>query len=277
MNHDEGFFNGINDTQLYYQVWKPSGEFKGVLLIIHGYGEHSGRYMNVVNTVIPEGYAVFAMDHRGHGKSEGRRVYVDRFTDYLEDIEIFEKLVRSKAKEVPFHMLGHSMGSLIANHYIATIADQQSFQSLILSGSGASPGPGINTIKRYLGKIFSSILPKLSLSAGLDPNGLCNDKKVVEDYINDPLVQTNITTRLANEMMNCLFAMGAKASKLSVPTLVVVGSEDETFRGWQPLFDAIASDDKDFKIYEGLKHEIFNEIEKEIPLNDLLAWINSHN
>jgi alpha-beta hydrolase superfamily lysophospholipase len=192
MEHDEGFFEGIDDTQLYFQCWKPDGVVKGVLIVIHGYGEHSGRYLNIVNTLIPEGYAVYALDHRGHGKSEGRRCYVDRFTDYLEDVEIFEKLVRGKEKDLPFHMLGHSMGSLIANHYIATMADQQLYRSLILSGTGASPGAGINTVKRYLGKIFSSILPKLSLSAGLDPNTMSHDQKVVEDYVNDPLVQTNI-------------------------------------------------------------------------------------
>ena len=102
MKHEDGFFEGIYNTKLYYQKWSPETP-KGVILIAHGLGEHSGRYMNVVDALIPEGYAIYALDLRGHGKSEGRRVHVNRFSDYIEDFSIFDKLAREENPDLPFH------------------------------------------------------------------------------------------------------------------------------------------------------------------------------
>ncbi|MCP4755854.1 MAG: alpha/beta hydrolase [Proteobacteria bacterium] len=277
MENTENHFDGINDTKIYYQTWTPDSP-KGLLIIIHGYGEHSGRYMNVVNTLVPEGYTVWALDHRGHGKSEGQRCYVNRFTDFLEDVATFEKIARDAHSELPVHVLGHSMGSIIANHYVSS-RTAQNYQSFTLSGTGAAPGPAINTVTLLLSKILSAILPKMSIPSGLDPNFISYDKKVVEEYVNDPLVENKIAPRLANEMMAYLQKMVPAASKLKIPTLMQIGSEDESFHpdSWDALFEAIAVEDKVFKKYEGYRHEVYNEIKKEVPLNDLKDWINKHN
>lgn len=279
MKHKEADFAGIYDTKIYYQTWSPDDAPKGVVLVIHGYGEHSGRYMNVVNTLVPEGYTVWALDHRGHGKSGGRRCHVNRFSDFYSDVKMIEDLARKEYPDLPFHLVGHSMGSIISNHYMATQADQSKYSSLTLSGTGAAPGPAINTVTQLMSKIFSVLLPKMSIPSGLDPQFISHDAKVVEDYITDPLVETKITPRLGNELMKHVSKMTDVAPNLSVPTLMQLGSEDDAFHpdSWDDLYNSIASKDKEFKKYEGYRHEVYNEVKKEVPLGDLKDWINKYN
>ncbi len=277
MENRESQFDGINDTKIYYQTWTPESP-KGLVIIIHGYGEHSGRYMNVVNTLVPEDYTVWALDHRGHGKSGGKRCHVNRFTDFIEDAAIFEAIARETHPELPVHIIGHSMGSIIANHYVSSRAEQN-YRSLTLSGTGAATGPAISGVTKAISKILSAILPGLSIPSGLDPAFISFDEAVVEAYINDPLVENKITTRLANELMSYLPMMIPAVSKLQTPTMMQIGSEDESFHpdSWQALYEAIGLEDKLFKLYEGYRHEVYNEIKKEVPLNDLKEWINGHN
>jgi len=277
MKNIESEFNGFNDTKIFYQSWTPDSP-KGLVIVIHGYGEHSGRYMNVVNTLVPEGYTVWALDHRGHGRSGGKRCHVNRFTDFLEDVAIFEEIARKAHPDLPVHVVGHSMGSLIANHYVSS-REKQDYRSLTLSGTGAASGPAISGAVKVVSKILSSILPGLSIPSGLDPNFTSSDKAYVETYINDPLVENKITARLGNEMMSCLPKMIPAAARLGIPTMMQVGSEDEAFHpdSWDALFNAIGVEDKQFKKYEGFLHEVYNEVKKEIPLGDLKDWINGHN
>lgn len=277
MAHKESRFDGISNTKLYYQAWSPENP-KGLVIIIHGYGEHSGRYTNVVDTLVPEGYTIWALDHRGHGKSGGKRCHVNRFTDFLEDIAIFEAIARDEYPELPVHVIGHSMGSIIANHYVSS-REKQDYRSLTLSGTGAAAGPAISGVTKAISAILSAVVPGLSIPSGLDPEFISFDKAVVDAYIKDPLVENRITTRLGAELMRHLPLMIPAAQKLSTPTMMQIGSEDESFHpdSWQQLFEAIAVEDKQFKLYDGYRHEVYNEIRKEVPLGDLKAWINDHN
>ncbi|MDP6950843.1 MAG: alpha/beta hydrolase [Arenicellales bacterium] len=277
MQHQEGRFQGINKTPLYFQSWTALNP-KGLVIVIHGYGEHSGRYQNVVDTLVPEGYAVWALDHRGHGKSEGKRCYVDRFTDFLKDLEIFEKKAREAHRELPVHLIGHSMGSLVANHYVAS-RQKQDYRSLTLSGTGAAPGPAIPGAVILLSRLLSAVVPKLSLPSGVDPAFISHDRQVVDAYVSDPLVENKVTARLASEMMRSLPGMITAAQRLKIPTMMQIGEEDESFHpdSWDRLFSAIAVDDKVFKKYPGCRHEVYNEIKNAVPLNDLRDWINQHN
>ena len=114
MEHREGSFRGCRNLSLYYQCWLPDEEVKCVLLVVHGITEHSGRYTNLAEYFVPRGYAVYCLDHQGHGQSEGVRGYVDRFGHYISDLKTFSQIVQSRHNESKIFMVGHSMGGLIA-------------------------------------------------------------------------------------------------------------------------------------------------------------------
>ena len=146
---------------------------------------------------------VWALDHRGHGRSEGRRCYVNRFTDFLKDLEISEGTAREMHPESPIHVIGHSMGSLIANQYVAS-RRKQNYRSLALSRTGAAPGPASPGAVILFARLLSAVTPKLSLPSGIDPAFISHDPQVVDAYVNDPVVENKVTTRLACEMIRAL-------------------------------------------------------------------------
>ncbi|MDH5647756.1 MAG: lysophospholipase, partial [Candidatus Heimdallarchaeota archaeon] len=182
--------------------------------------------------------------------------------------------------DLPFHLLGHSMGSIIANNYMKMYADQSKFKSIILSGTGSAPGPDINGVTLFMSKIFSFIFPKLILPSNLDPNFISYDDEVVNAYKSDPLVKYDkISARLGAEMFKFLGKMREAANGISIPVLIQFGSEDQAFHPDSriPLKEAFSSKSVDFKMYEGFRHEVYNELKKEQPLGDLKDWINKHN
>ncbi len=139
MKHQEGVFMGVRKAALYYQGWLPEGEIRAVLLVVHGLAEHSGRYMNLVNRFVPLGYAVYGIDHIGHGRSEGLRLFVDRFVDYTEPLATYADMVRCWQPDRPIFLVGHSMGGLIGAFHL--IAHQEKLAGAVLSGP-AVKAPG---------------------------------------------------------------------------------------------------------------------------------------
>ena len=273
MRHQEGFYKGVRDMRIYFQNWLPEGEPKAILLIVHGLAEHSGRYMNLVNRFIPLGYAVHGFDHPGHGKSDGTRVYVERFEDYIDTIKIYFDRVRP-AK--PVFVVGHSMGGLIAALYL--LDHQREMTGAVLSGPAVKVPHKITPTTVLVGKIFSALMPRFGL-LGLDAEGVCRDPAVVQAYINDPLVHSGkITARLAAEMLKAMQHISAQASKITLPIMIVQGSADRLVdpAGARMLYDTVGSADKEIKIYEGFYHEVFNEPERERVLHDVERWIEVH-
>jgi acylglycerol lipase len=134
MPHIEGNYKGQKNLMLYYQGWLPEQSPKAILLIVHGLGEHSGRYKNVVEYFVPKGYAVYSFDQRGHGRSEGARCYVDRFPDYITDLHTFVTMVRDFHPGTKLFLVGHSIGGTIATAYATQYQD--GLAGLVLSGAG---------------------------------------------------------------------------------------------------------------------------------------------
>ena len=118
MKHSEGKFKGAGSLELYYQCWQPDGQPRAVVVIVHGIGEHSGRYMNVVNQLVPHGYAVYSFDNRGHGRSPGQRGYLNAWAEFREDVRAFLKKVREQEPGRSVFLMGHSLGSLIVGDYV---------------------------------------------------------------------------------------------------------------------------------------------------------------
>lgn len=278
MNHEKGRFNGVGGLELFYQAWIPDNP-KAIVQIVHGFGEHSGRYLYVVTKLIPLGYAIYANDLRGHGKSGGIRTHVDKFDQYVDDAKIFHDLIRAQHPNLPIFLLGHSMGSFIAPHFVKKF--EHLLKGLILSGTGSFPS-GIITndiLKRVRGlmRFISKFLPPLRISLPL-ANRLSNDPEVGKAYAKDPLIIKTITLQLAMEMIYPIFAIKNFIGKFKLPLLIQGGSKDFIVFGVKLLESRLTMEDRTVRIYQGLRHEIYNELEKdrEVVLNDLANWLDQH-
>ncbi len=276
MKHFESEYEGIEGLKIYYQYWFPDKP-KAILQIVHGFAEHSGRYMNVVNEVIPLGYAVYANDHRGHGRSEGVRNYVDTFDQYVEDEKKLYDIINGQHPNLPIFMLGHSMGSVIALYF--TRKYENFLKGLILSGAGTDLGGGGTALLKVVTK-FSEENPKMEIPPNLNAGFLSHDPAVVKAYQADPLVYAEkITARLAFELFNSVKNLETFIKELQISLLVQCGSEDKLIIGSENLDNFFIMEDKTINIYEGLYHEVYNELEQDRKkvLTDLSNWLESHN
>ena len=266
--------NGLN---IFYRQYKADPE-KARMVIAHGLGEHSGRYLNVVNRLVPKGITIFAPDFRGHGKSDGKRGHVLSFGDYLEDLDsMFKVAVKEKKPGMKCFLLGHSMGGLIAINY--AISRQETIDGLIISSPSLGVAVKVPAVKAVLGKAMSSLWPGLSLNNELDASKISHDEKVVAAYRNDPLVHDRVTARWFTEFLSAMENANNQVSKIKVPFLMQIAGDDHLVNAAasKAFFEKLPSKDKTLHVYDGLYHEIFNEKEEErkLALDDLENWIGS--
>lgn len=276
MSAMEGSFRGVRGTSIFYQAWLPEGDAKAVVLVVHGLGEHSGRYGNVVEALVPRGYAVYALDHIGHGKSGGEREVIERFEDFTDTLTTYLGMVKAWQPGKPVFLMGHSMGGLIACAYL--LDHQAEFRGAVISAPAIKVGAAVSGATIVMGKVLSAIAPKMGVLA-LDPTGISRDPAVVDAYVSDPLVYHGKTpARLAAEMLKAMQRVTAEIGTLTVPFIAVQGSEDRLVDpgGAQMLFDGASSKDKTLKVYEGFFHEVFNEPERATVLADVAAWLDAH-
>ncbi len=268
MKHSEANFKGLKDFNLYFQRWLPDGPARAVVLIAHGYAEHSGRYMNVVNVLVPAGYGVYALDHRGHGRSDGARVEVDSFDDYLVDLKTFFDLVREENAQSKIFLLGHSMGAGIALGYV--LRHQAELAGLVLSGGGITPSDPARAAA-----VAAAIPPRTGDLA----SSLSRDPKVIEDYRNDPLVYTGPRpTRGGAANSGTRNQIPDRVGEIKLPVLIMAGGASPLGDGprSKALHEDIGSRDKTLKVYPALMHEIFNEPEHPVVVAELRAWLDAH-
>jgi acylglycerol lipase len=274
MQHREGFFKGVRDTDICHRCWLPEGEPRAVLLIVHGLAEHCGRYTNVIDRFVPLGYAVYGVDHIGHGKSHGTRVFVERFGDFTDVLETYVGMIRDSQRDKPIFMVGHSLGALIGAVFL--LDHQNGLAGAVLSGPLVKVPDNISPMTVLLSRILSVVMPRLRV-AGVDPKGISRDPAVVDAYVSDPLVFTGKTTaRLGCELLKAMRRVSAEAARITIPVLVLQGSEDRLVPpdGAEMLHRAVGSTDKTLKVYEGLYHEIYNEPEHAAVLGDVEAWLH---
>ncbi len=276
MKHREDSFKNHRKEDIFYQYWLPEGVMKAVLLIVHGLAEHSGRYMNVVNHFVPRGYAVYAYDHPGHGRSFGLRCHIDGFNDFLTTLEYFSSLVRRRHPGVPVFIIGHSMGGAVSAAYLTT--NQDEFSGAILSGPAVKVSNKLPKFMLLMGKVQSALMPRSGLWQ-LEADGISRDPDVVKAYESDPLVYSGkITARLAAELFSAIRRTNDIADKITLPMLIVQGGLDRLVdpAGAKLFHQKIGSTDKTLKVYDGLYHEVFNEPERGKVLKDVEEWLSEH-
>lgn len=276
MKHAEAEFTGCEGKNLYYQNWLPAGKPKAVLLIVHGLAEHSGRYKNVIDYFVPRGYAAYTFDNRGHGKSGGKRGYIERFSCYIDDLALFLALVRSKHPENMIFISGHSIGATIAATF--GINHQNEFNGLVLSGTVIKPGISLSRAKITMANLLSFVLPKVGVDR-IDVSTISRDKAVVDAYINDPLVyKGKISARLSAELIRAMQSLTHQMPQIKLPVLIMHGTEDRLSdpEGSRILYQRVSSVDKTLKLYNGFYHEIYNEPECEQVFVDVEEWLDAH-
>jgi alpha-beta hydrolase superfamily lysophospholipase len=275
MKHEEGFFRSASGYQIFHQCWLPEAPARAALLVAHGLAEHSGRYLNLVHHFLPLGFAVHALDHVGHGRSEGPRVFVERFDEFIGTLHLFRQMVRERQAGLPLFLVGHSMGGLIGARYLT--AHQEGLAGAILSGPAVKVPDNIPGAIIVLGRLLSALAPKLRMIA-LEANGVSRDPAVVKAYDEDPLVyRGKMTARLGSEMIRAMGEVAAQAGRISLPLLILQGGADLLVdpAGARMLHDRVSSPDRQLILYEGLYHEVFNEPERDRVLKDAEAWITA--
>ncbi|MFC1838027.1 alpha/beta hydrolase [Thermodesulfobacteriota bacterium] len=262
MIHEDSFFKGSDNHNIFFQKWSSEGQPKAVILIAHGYAEHSGRYMNVVNHFIPSGYQVYALDHRGHGKSDGKLDDISDFSIFVADLRKFFNIIREEYPEGEIFLIGHSMGSVIS--LLFALDYQQELAGLAISGCGLS-------------KADDPPLPQRPADQPLDSSFLSRDPEVITDYENDPLVYRGpIPQTIESGMVKGLNQVSMEVEKIELPVIIMAGDGCMDGARSQTLYDSIGSKDRTLKRYPDLMHEIFNEPEHPLVMADLAVWIEEH-
>jgi len=281
LRHSEAFLNvshtaARGSSQLYQQTWLPDTDPRAVVLLIHGLGEHSSRYTHVAEHLTQRGFAVFTLDHYGHGKSDGHAGFVARFSVYLDGVAALLEKARSEHPGQPLFLVGHSMGGLIAATFL--LDHSSDFQAAVLSGPAIKSDQAPPTMVIALIRLLSTIVPTLPLIQ-LDASGVSRDPAVVAAYMNDSLVHHGkLSARLLSEMSAAMQDTLARAAAIELPVMLMHGEDDQLTSpdGSVELYEAIGSTDKKLKTYPGLYHEIFNEPEQDAVLADMSNWLEAH-
>lgn len=267
-------FEAIDGLQLHERKWLPEGDAKAVVALVHGGAEHAGRYAHVADFLNRHGYALAAFDLRGHGRSEGRRMFVSTFEQYLDDMERFVRCLSRTGPELPLFVLGHSMGGAIATLFALTRPVK--IDGLMLSGPTLQMGQDISSpLKIKLAKMLAELLPRLPVGT-LPADRISRDKAVVRRYEADPLVyRGGVPAATAAIIMQALQQIEEQEVELRVPLLLMHGTADRMANpeGTKRLYQRAGSDDKTLKLYEGYYHEVLNEPGKERVMEDLLTWM----
>ncbi len=273
-----GEFVSPDGIKIFYRQYQAESE-RARMVLSHGVGEHSGRYGNVIERVLPKGFSVWAIDHRGHGQSGGKRGHVLNFVQYLTDLRLTVELAKKDMPgEMPCFLLGHSMGGLIALDFA------QHYPELIDGVVASSPCLGmvieIPAVKKVLGSFMSYVWPGMTMGSGLDATKISRDENVVSAYKNDPLVHDRVSARFFTELLAAIESVNQQASALNVPVLMQVAGEDYLVNAdsSKHFFEKLTLQDKTLHVYDDMYHEIYNapQDQKERVLDDLEDWLDKH-
>jgi acylglycerol lipase len=271
--HVEGRLDGTGGVELYWQAWLPGPEARAVVVIAHGASEHSGRYAHVGEALAGAGYAAYAIDHQGHGRSRGKRAIVN-VDDVVADLRAFIDWAAARHPRAPVYLLGHSMGAAVA--IACAVRHQDALAGLLLSGALADPDAA-SPATRVLSRVLSALTPGLGVYA-IDSSAISRDPDVVRAYDEDPLVfHRKLPARSVAELTVAVGRFPDEVPTLRLPLLVMHGGADRitTLAGSRMVHERASSGDKTLEIYDGLYHEIFNEPEKERVISQVVDWLDA--
>jgi alpha-beta hydrolase superfamily lysophospholipase len=270
-----GTFSGVRGVPIAHREWLPAGDARGSVVIAHGINEHGGRYAHVARRLVRDGWLVAVIDHRGHGLSGGRRAAVERFDDWVADLDTYVRRVLLGAP-APVFMLGHSLGGLIALVY--ALHHQHTLAGLVLSSPSVIPPKGVSPATLRTGRVLSRVAANLPVMA-LRLDAVSRDPAVVTAYRDDPLVHLGkVRARTGAEILDAIAEVQRDIGELTVPVLCVQGTVDLLVDPGSARWvdEHTGSADHTLHIYDGLYHEVFNEPERDAVLDDVAGWLDAH-
>ncbi len=277
MQHETGTFEGLGGVEIFTQSWLPDASpARAAVIIAHGYAEHSGRYGHVAAYLVERQYAVYALDHRGHGRSGGARAQVRDFSEFVTDLRTYFDQIRARQPDLPVFLYGHSMGSLIC--LLFALRWQDELTGLITTGTALRLG-GVKAWLEPMVKLLSQWRPSWSPIPPLQAAGISRDLTVIEHYIHDPLVYRGpMRLGMAAAFLRASRICAERLGELRLPYLALHGGADPlTLPEGAALIRARSgSADTTVHVFEGLYHEVHNEPEREQVLTRVVEWLDAH-
>ena len=259
---------------IFLRSWRPEGPARAVVVIVHGFNSHSGEYAWAASQLVAAGLAVYALDLRGRGKSDGERFFVNSFADWVADVAKVVSLAKSRESGLPVFLLGHSAGGVVACIY--TLEHQSELAGLVCeSFAHEVPAPDF-ALAVFKG--LSHVAPHAHILR-LKNEDFSRDPQVVQAKNTDPLIAHEIQpTQTLAEMVRADERLRREFPRITLPVLILHGTADKATRpsGSQRFYEMAGSRDKTLKLYDGHFHDLLNDIDKEVVMSDIKAWVDAH-
>lgn len=278
-------FAGADGLALHVRSWHPDVPTRAALAVVHGFGDHSGRYGPLVEALVPAGVAVHAVDLRGHGQSPGPRGHIDAWRQYREDVAGFLAFVHGASEGAPLFLFGHSLGGAIVLELClrqgSDLQARNGLRGVVASAPALDPIGARRPVLELLSRGLSRVWPRFAVDLHLDRSALSRRLETAEVYAEDPLVHGRVSARTAQETIGALIWIRANAGGWRLPLLVTQGSADrltapEASRAFVLAARAGGASDVELRIYEGGYHEPHNDVEAEEAMADLRRWLFAH-
>lgn len=269
----ESSFASVGGLKIATRSWQPAGRPRAVMILVHGFNAHSGYMTWPAEQFAARGLACYALDLRGRGKSEGERFYVEEFSEYLGDVDGLVRLARSENPGLPVFVLGHSAGGVISASYV--FEHQSEIAGLICHSFAYDVG--LPEVAALLLKGISHLTPHLHVFT-LNNEVFSRDPEAVARMNDDPLIEKESQpAETAAEMLKAADLLTEHFPKFTVPVLIIHGTADKATRpaGSQRFYDMAGSKDKTLKLYEGHFHDLLNDVDKEVVMADIQAWVDA--
>ncbi len=266
-------FDGVGGVRIVYDVWTPDAPARAVVVLSHGLGEYARRYDHVAQRFGDAGLVTYALDHRGHGRSGGKRMLVRHISEYTADFDTLVRIATREHHGLKCVVLGHSMGGGIVFAYGVERPDN--YDMMVLSAPAVAAQELVSPLMVVAAKVLGVLVPGLPVQE-LDVAAISRDPAVVQAYNDDPLVyHGKVPAGVGRALLEVGETMPQRAPALTAPLLVVHGSDDRLIPvdGSRRLVECVGSTDVELKVYPGLYHEVFNEPERDQVLGDVVSWI----
>lgn len=257
--------------------WLTPESPKGVVLFVHGWGDHCGRYANVAKSLNGLGISAYGFDFEGHGETPGLRAYIDDFATLVSDLAVFIAYVKNECPEAPLYVCGYSMGGCVAATYIVS-EPAHGLAGVIFCASALQTSKDISPLKIFAARVLGDLWPKLRLANLTAGHLMSRDTSEVEKYEDDQSIyHGKITARTGKQLLLANDRIGQKLNKIDLPLLVLQGSRDELVspEGGRAVYEQATSQDKKLEVYEGAFHDLFHEVNREEVIGDLCNWLSA--